>query len=115
MRRGPFVPALRRVGVCLPSILFLVIAMACPAAAAGNNRPAAGTGAATAVSGVVESVGASSLKVSGNSYDISQAVIMNSSRRSVRPADIEIGSKIELYIKNGKVVTVIVHPKYMFE
>lgn len=67
------------------------------------------------VTGIVKSVSATELDVSGKSYDIAGVPFRTGTGKSVSPADVLPGTKVDLYFRGQKLLFVHVYPYKMRE
>lgn len=95
------------IGIFIPSAVILLILVAMPLT--GHSRDF------TVVGGIVERVYRSEVTLAAGTYDIGQARLRKPSGEEVNPSEIARGRKVDLYLRRGRVETVIVYPAFMIE
>ncbi len=61
------------------------------------------------IEGIIEEVGSNSIRVRGHNYNISGVPIKNASDETLSRAWLKIGKRVELFFKNNKLITILVH------
>jgi len=95
------------IGLIIPAAIILVVLIAMPSTGLSSDL--------TVVGGIVERVSRSEITLVTGTYDIGQARIRRPSGEDVNPSEIARGRKVDLFIQNGRVATVIVYPASMLE
>ncbi len=67
------------------------------------------------VTGIVKSVSATELDVDGRTYNIAGVPLRTATGKSVSPAEILPGTKVDLYFRGQKIMFVHVYPYKMVE
>ncbi len=65
------------------------------------------------IEGIIEDVTDNSIKVQGNSYNISDVPIKNASDETLSKASLRKGKLVELFLKDKKLITILVHEENM--
>jgi len=95
------------IGLIIPAVVILVVLIAMPSTGHSSDL--------TVVGGIVERVSRSEITLATGTYDIGQARIGRPSGEEVNPSEIARGRRVDLYVRRGRVETVIIYPALMVE
>lgn len=95
------------IGLVIPAALFFFVLFSLPSTGHSSDL--------TVIGGIVERVSGSDISLAAGTYNIGQARVRKPSGEEVHPSEIARGIKVDLFIQNGRVATVIVYPASMLE
>ncbi len=67
------------------------------------------------VEGLIEGVSGNSILVRGQYYDISGVPILNLSGEAASKSDLKTGNKVEIFLENGSITSIIIFPEDIVE
>jgi hypothetical protein len=95
------------IGLIIPAAVILVVLTGLPSTGHPSDL--------IVIGGIVERVSGSDITMAAGTYDIRLARVRKPSGEEVHPSEIARGRKLDLFIQNGRVATVIVYPASMLE
>lgn len=69
----------------------------------------------TTVEGLIENVTGDSIRVRGGYYHFTDVPLRDPSGKNISKSQLKIGRKVEIFIHNRSIDTILIYPEYMLE